>query len=216
MKTTVKRILRYIGKYKLLLALSIILAGVTVALSLYLPTAFGGAIDNIFGEGEVNYDGLIKNLILAGGAVAICAVLQWVMNIINNALTFGVARDIRRDAGAKLGKLPLSYIDRHPEGETVSRIISDVDQFTDGLLMGFTQFFTGIITIIGTIGFMLMIDWRIAIAVIVLTPMSLFIAKFVASNTFKMFSLQAKTRGEQTSFAKEMIENQKVVRQFGR
>ncbi len=216
MKATVKRILRYIGKYKLLLALSIILAGVTVALSLYLPTAFGGAIDNIFGEGEVNYDGLIKNLILAGGAVSICAVLQWVMNIINNALTFGVARDIRRDAGAKLGKLPLSYIDRHPEGETVSRIISDVDQFTDGLLMGFTQFFTGIITIIGTIGFMLMIDWRIAIAVIVLTPMSLFIAKFVASNTFKMFSLQAKTRGEQTSFAKEMIENQKVVRQFGR
>ncbi len=216
MKVTVKRILRYIGKYKILLALSVILAAVTVALSLYLPTAFGGAIDNILGQGNVNYEGLVKSLALAGGAIGICAVLQWIMNIINNALTYGVARDIRRDAGEKLGKLPLSYIDSHPEGETVSRIISDVDQFTDGLLMGFTQFFTGVITILGTIGFMVAIDWRIAIAVIVLTPLSLFIAKFVASNTFKMFSLQAKTRGEQTGFAKEMIENQKVVRQFGR
>jgi len=216
MKHTVKRILRYIGKYKLLLVLSLFLAGVTVALSLYLPTAFGYAIDNIIGVGEVKYEGLIKNLILAGVAIAACALLQWVMNIINNALTFGVARDIRRDAGAKLGALPLSYIDAHPEGETVSRVITDVDQFTDGLLMGFTQFFTGIITIVGTIGFMLSIDWRIAIAVIVLTPMSLFIAKFVSANTYKMFSLQAKTRGEQTAFAKEMIENQKVVRRFGR
>ncbi len=216
MKQTLKRILRYIGKYKLLLVLSVAFAGVTVALSLYLPTAFGGAIDSIIGEGNVDHGSLIKNLLLAGGAVALCAVLQWVMNVVNNTLTYGIARDIRRDAGAKLGTLPLGYIDSHPEGETVSRIISDVDQFTDGLLMGFTQFFTGIITIVGTIGFMLAIDWRIAIAVMVLTPMSLFIAKFVASNTYKMFSLQAKTRGEQTAFAKEMIENQKVVRQFGR
>ncbi|MBQ7835636.1 MAG: ABC transporter ATP-binding protein [Clostridia bacterium] len=216
MKGTLKRILRYIGKYKILLLLSILLAGVTVALSLYLPTAFGGAIDAIVGEGKVDHEKLLGSLIPAGVAIILCAVLQWVMNVVNNALTFGVARDIRRDAGAKLAKLPLSYIDSHPEGETVSRIISDVDQFTDGLLMGFTQFFTGVVTVIGTIGFMVAIDWRIAIAVIVLTPMSLFIAKFVASNTFKMFSLQTKTRGEQTAFAKEMIENQKVVRQFGR
>lgn len=216
MKGTLKRILRYIGKYKILLALSIILAGLTVALSLYLPTAFGGAIDAIVGEGNVDYERLWGSLIPAGIAIVVCAVLQWVMNVINNALTFGVARDIRSDAGAKLARLPLSYIDSHPEGETVSRIISDVDQFTDGLLMGFTQFFTGVVTVVGTIGFMVAIDWRIALAVIVLTPMSLFIAKFVSSNTFKMFSLQAKTRGEQTAFTKEMIENQKVVRQFGR
>ena len=216
MKHTVKRILRYIGKYKLLLILSVFLAAVTVALSLYLPTAFGDAIDSIVGAGNVNYNKLIKSLFIAGGAIALCALLQWVMNVVNNALTFGVAKDIRRDAGAKLGALPLSYIDFHAEGETVSRVITDVDQFTDGLLMGFTQFFTGIITIVGTIGFMLKIDWRIAIAVIVLTPMSLFIAKFVSANTYKMFSLQAKTRGEQTAFAKEMIENQKVVRRFGR
>ncbi len=212
MKKTVKRILRYIGKYKAMLALSILLAGVTVALSLYLPTAFGGAIDCIGGDRA----GLARYLVIAGIVITSCALLQWVMNVVNNALTFGVARDIRRDAGAKLGALPLSYIDSRAEGETVSRVISDVDQFTDGLLMGFTQFFTGIITIIGTIGFMLLIDWRIAIAVIVLTPMSLFIAKFVSANTYKMFSLQAKTRGEQTAFAKEMIENQKVVRRFGR
>ncbi len=212
MKKTISRILRYIGKYKMLLAASIILAGVTVAFSLYLPTAFGKAIDSI-GAGD---SALVKYLAIAGGVIVVCALLQWVMNVVNNALTFGVARDIRRDAAKKLGALPLSYIDSHAEGETVSRVISDVDQFTDGLLMGFTQFFTGIITIVGTIGFMLLIDWRIAIAVIVLTPMSLFIAKFVSANTYKMFALQAKTRGEQTSFAKEMIENQKVVRRFGR
>ncbi len=216
MKTTVKRILRYIGNYKMLLALSVVLAGITVALSLYLPTAFGDAIDSIVGVGNVEYSGLLRKLFIAGIVIALCAALQWIMNIINNALTFGVAKDIRRDAGAKLGALPLSYIDDHPEGETVSRVITDVDQFTDGLLMGFTQFFTGIITIVGTIGFMLRVDWRIAIAVIVLTPMSLFIAKFVSANTYKMFALQAKTRGEQTAFAKEMIENQKVVRRFGR
>ncbi len=216
MKHTLKRILRYIGKYKFLLVLSVFLAAATVALSLYLPTAFGDAIDNIVGAGNVKYSGLIKHLFVAGVVIAVCALLQWVMNIINNALTFGVAKDIRRDAASKLGALPLSYIDAHPEGETVSRVITDVDQFTDGLLMGFTQFFTGIITIFGTIGFMLRVDWRIAIAVIVLTPMSLFIAKFVSANTYKMFALQAKTRGEQTAFAKEMIENQKVVRRFGR
>ncbi|MBR4072160.1 MAG: ABC transporter ATP-binding protein [Clostridia bacterium] len=216
MKLTLKRILRYIGRYKILLVLSVFLAAVTVALSLYLPTAFGSAIDSIVGFGNVDHNGLIKSLVVAAVVIAVCALLQWVMNVINNALTFGVAKDIRRDAASKLGALPLSYIDAHPEGETVSRVITDVDQFTDGLLMGFTQFFTGVITIVGTIGFMLRVDWRIAIAVIVLTPMSLFIAKFVSANTYKMFALQAKTRGEQTAFAKEMIENQKVVRRFGR
>ena len=161
------------------LVLSVFLAAVTVALSLYLPTAFGSAIDSIVGFGNVDHNGLIKSLVVAAVVIAVCALLQWVMNVINNALTFGVAKDIRRDAASKLGALPLSYIDAHPEGETVSRVITDVDQFTDGLLMGFTQFFTGVITIVGTIGFMLRVDWRIAIAVIVLTPMSLFIAKFV-------------------------------------
>lgn len=216
MTSTVKRILKYIGRYKLLLAVSVFLAAVICALTLYLPTAFGEAIDAILENGTVVWESLFRKLGVAAAVILVTAVLQWIMNVVNNTLTFGVARDIRRDAGEKLGKLPLSYIDSHPEGETVSRIISDVDQFTDGLLMGFTQVFTGVLTVVGTIGFMLAINWKIALAVIVFTPMSLFIAKFVASNTYKMFSLQAKTRGEQTAFAKEMIENQKVVRAFGR
>lgn len=216
MTSTVKRILKYIGRYKLLLAVSVFLAAVICALALYLPTAFGEAIDAIMENGTVVWESLFRKLGVAAAVILVTAVLQWIMNVVNNTLTFGVARDIRRDAGEKLGKLPLSYIDSHPEGETVSRIISDVDQFTDGLLMGFTQVFTGVLTVVGTIGFMLAINWKIALAVIVFTPMSLFIAKFVASNTYKMFSLQAKTRGEQTAFAKEMIENQKVVRAFGR
>ena len=216
MKPTVKRILRYIGRYKLLLAVSIFLAGVITALSLYLPNAFGGAIDAVLEDGTVQWEKLVKCLMYAVVAIFVTSLLQWVMNVVNNTLTFGVAKDIRRDAGDKLGKLPLKYIDSHPEGETVSRIISDVDQFTDGLLMGFTQVFTGVLTIVGTIGFMISINWKIAIAVIVFTPLSLFIAKYVATNTYKMFSMQAKTRGAQTAFAKEMIENQKVVRAFGR
>ena len=189
-KGTVGRILRYIGRYKILLFLSILMAAISALLTLYLPTAIGNAIDGILGQGNVNY-GTVKYWLAVGAVcVIITAVVQWIMNVINNKLTYGVAMDIRRDAGKKLGKLPLSYIDSHSEGETVSRIISDVDQFTDGLLMGFTQLFTGVLTIVGTIGFMLVIDPLIALGVIVLTPMTLFIAKFIATKTYSMFRAQ--------------------------
>ncbi len=215
-KGTVKRILKYIGRYKILLALSVLLAAVSASLTLYLPTAIGNAIDGIGGAGNVDYTAVKKWLIVGAVCVVITAAVQWVMNIINNKLTYGVAMDIRRDAGKKLGALPLSYIDGHPEGETVSRIISDVDQFTDGLLMGFTQLFTGVLTIVGTIGFMLLINPLIALGVIILTPMTLFIAKFIATRTYKMFRAQSEARGRLTGYINEAVANGKLVRAFGR
>ena len=213
---TAKRILSYIGNYKILLFLSVLMAAGSVVLSLYLPTAIGNAIDGIVAIGDVDFASVKYWLLVAAVSVGITALLQWLMNIINNKLTYGVAMDIRRDAGKKLSKLPLSYIDKHSEGDVVSRIISDVDQFTDGLLMGFTQLFTGVLTIIGTIGFMIAISPYIALGVIVLTPMTLFIAKFIASRTFKMFRLQTEARGKLTGFMQEMILGAKVVRAFGR
>lgn len=213
-KSTLKRILTYLGKRKFLIALSIIFAGISVALTLYLPTVFGDMIDTMVSKGAVDFKKLISLFIHAGAVIGATAVTNWLMSVINNRITFGVARDIRNTAAVKLHRLPLSYLDSHPEGDTVSRIIADVDQFSDGLLMSFTQLFTGIITILGTVGFMIAIDWRIAAIVILLTPLSLLLARFIASRTHKMFKEQAEARGTQTAFIEEMTENQKIVRAF--
>ncbi len=213
--TTLKRILRYLGRRRALILLSIALSGVSVALSLYLPTVFGDSIDRMLGESMVDFTGIASLFIKGGIVIGAVALANWLMSVINNKITFGVARDIRNFAAIKLHRLPLSYLDSHPEGDTVSRIIADVDQFTDGLLMGFSQLFTGIITIIGTVGFMIAIDWRIALIVILLTPLSLLLARFIAKSTHKMFKTQASVRGEQTAFINEMVDNQKIVRAFG-
>lgn len=215
-KDTLKRIIKYIGHYRIMFFASVLLAAVSVTLTLYLPKLFGSAIDRIVGAGQVEFDPLIKLLITAAIVIGATALVNWVMNIANNRITYNVARDLRNNAVAKLHHLPFSYLDTHTEGETVSRIITDVDQFTDGLLMGFTQLFTGVMTIIGTLVFMLQINWKIALAVVVLTPLSLLLARFIASRTYKMFRLQSAIRGEQTGFTEEMVSNQKIVRAYGR
>ena len=215
-KDTLKRIIKYIGHYRIMFFASVLLAAASVTLTLYLPKLFGAAIDRIVGAGQVEFDPLIKLLITAAVVIAATALVNWVMNIANNRITYNVARDLRNSAVAKLHHLPFSYLDTHTEGETVSRIITDVDQFTDGLLMGFTQLFTGVMTIIGTLVFMLQINWKIALAVVVLTPLSLLLARFIASRTYKMFRLQSAIRGEQTGFTEEMVSNQKIVRAYGR
>lgn len=215
-KDTLKRIIKYIGHYRIMFFASVLLAAASVTLTLYLPKLFGSAIDRIVGAGQVEFDPLIKLLITAAIVIGATALVNWVMNIANNRITYNVARDLRNSAVAKLHHLPFSYLDTHTEGETVSRIITDVDQFTDGLLMGFTQLFTGVMTIIGTLVFMLQINWKIALAVVVLTPLSLLLARFIASRTYKMFRLQSAIRGEQTGFTEEMVSNQKIVRAYGR
>ena len=215
-KDTLKRIIKYIGHYRIMFFASVLLAAASVTLTLYLPKLFGAAIDRIVGAGQVEFDPLIKLLITAAVVIAATALVNWVMNIANNRITYNVARDLRNSAVAKLHHLPFSYLDTHTEGETVSRIITDVDQFTDGLLMGFTQLFTGVMTIIGTLVFMLQINWKIALAVVVLTPLSLLLARFIASRTYKMFRLQSAIRGEQTGFTEEMVSNPKIVRAYGR
>ena len=215
-KDTLKRIIKYIGHYRIMFFASVLLAAVSVTLTLYLPKLFGAAIDRIVGAGQVEFDPLIKLLITAAVVIAATALVNWVMNIANNRITYNVARDLRNSAVAKLHHLPFSYLDTHTEGETVSRIITDVDQFTDGLLMGFTQLFTGVMTIVGTLVFMLQINWKIALAVVVLTPLSLLLARFIASRTYKMFRLQSAIRGEQTGYTEEMVSNQKIVRAYGR
>ena len=215
-KDTLKRIIKYIGHYRIMFFASVLLAAVSVTLTLYLPKLFGSAIDRIVGAGQVEFAPLIKLLITAAIVIGATALVNWVMNIANNRITYNVARDLRNSAVAKLHHLPFSYLDTHTEGETVSRIITDVDQFTDGLLMGFTQLFTGVMTIVGTLVFMLQINWKIALAVVVLTPLSLLLARFIASRTYKMFRLQSAIRGEQTGFTEEMVSNQKIVRAYGR
>lgn len=207
--------MNYLGRRKLLIFLSFLFAAVSVSLNLYLPTVFGKTIDTMTGKGQVAFSLLISLFIHAGAVVLLQSLFSWLMSVINNRITYGVARDIRKTAFKKLHSLPLSYLDNHPEGDTVSRIITDVDQFCDGLLMGFTQLFTGIATIVGTVGFMIAIDWRIALAVILLTPLSLLLARFIAKSTHSMFKLQAGIRGEQTAFIEEYMENQKTVRAFG-
>ena len=215
-KGTISRVLQYIGKYKWLFVCTIFLAAVTVALTLYLPVLFGDAIDTITEAGAVEFDALLPILIYAGIVAAATALAQWLMNVVNNRITYSVAWDIRNAAIAKIQRLPFSYLDAHPEGDTVSRIITDVDQFCDGLLMGFTQLFTGVLTILGTVGFMIRIHWQTAVAVILLTPLSLFVARFIATRTYDMFRLQSEVRGTQTGFVGEMIEHQKIVKAYNR
>lgn len=210
-KEIIKRIFAYVGRYKILLALSMLLAGVSVAGSLYIPVLIGNVIDFIIDKGLVQFDRIIPVLIRICIIIAVVAVSQWVMNVLNNKITFGVVRDMRDRAFSKIERLPVSYIDSHPNGEIVSRVIADVDQFADGLLMGFAQFFTGVITILGTLVFMLKINWWITIVVVIVTPLSFVIASFVAKNTHKMFKLQSATRGEQTAFIDEMVGNAKTV-----
>lgn len=213
-KGTLKKVFSYIGKYKYFLILSMFFAAVTVGLTLYAPILVGKAIDCIIGKGNVDFVNMKSILIKVAVIVVSTALIQWLMNVCNNKITYNVSRDLRKKAFKKIEILPFSYIDTHSKGDIVSRVITDVDQLSDGLLMGFTQFFTGVITIIGTLAFMLSVNVFITIVVVVVTPLSFFIARFIAKKTFNMFSLQSKTRGEQTSFIDEMISNQKVAEAY--
>ena len=210
-KSTLKKVFSYIGKYKYFLILSMIFAAVTVGLTLYAPILIGKAIDCIVGKGDVDFVLMKSILIKVAIIVVTTAIVSWLMNVCNNKITYNVSRDLRKKAFDKIEILPFSYIDTHSKGDIVSRVITDVDQLSDGLLMGFTQFFTGVITIIGTLAFMLSVNVFITLVVVVVTPLSFFIARFIAKKTFNMFSLQSKTRGEQTAFIDEMISNQKVA-----
>ena len=212
--STLKKVLGRIARYRLNAVLSILLSAVYVGLSLYVPILAGRAIDSIIAPGSVDYAQIMLELTKIAVVAAIAALAQWLMNIINNSMTYNVVKDMRTEAFNRLMKLPLSYIDAHPYGETVSRIIADVDQFADGLLLGFSQLFTGILTIIGTLIFMLSVNAPITLAVVILTPLSLFVARFIARRTHSMFARQGEDRAEQTAFVEEMIGNQKVVQAF--
>jgi len=211
---TIRKVFRYIKKYRVLLFISILLAASTVALTLYVPILIGNAIYYIVGPGNVNFEVVAKILVQIAFAVGITAIFEWFMYTINNNITYQVVRDIREKAFRKIEILPLTYIDSHPHGEIVSRVIADVEQFAEGLLMGFTQLFTGVVTIIATLIFMLTINIKITFIVVILTPLSLFVANFIAKHTYSMFKLQSETRGEQTSLIEEMIGNVKVVQAF--
>ena len=213
-KEIIKKVLDYIGKYKIFLLLSIILAAISVALTLYIPILTGNAVDCILGPGQVDFAGILVILKKMAVIILLTAIVQWLMNACNNKITYQVIRDVRDEAFRKLEILPLKYIDSHAHGDIVSRIIADVDQFSDGLLMGFTQLFTGVITIIGTLLFMISINVTTTLIVVVLTPLSFFIANFIAKRTFKMSKLQSETRGEQTALIDEMVGNQKIVQAF--
>lgn len=212
--STLKKVFHYMKRYIPLLVFSIVLATITVALTLYFPILTGQAIDLIVEKGLVDFDGILQIAIKGVVVVLITALAQWIMNMCNNRMTYNIVRDIRKDAFRKIEHLPLSYIDSHSHGDMVSRIIADVDTFAEGLLMGFTQLFTGLATIAGTLLFMLTIDVKITLVVVVLTPISLLVASFIAKKTYSMFQLQTKTRGEQTALIEEMIGNQKVVQAF--
>ena len=212
---TMRRVLRYIRPYLPMLALSLVLALITVALTLYIPILVGRAVDCLLGVGAVDFDTLRTVLLTIGVCVLLTAAAQWVMNVINNRITYLTVQDIRRDAFAHIQSLPLSYLDAHPSGDTVSRMISDADTFADGLLMGFTQLFTGLVTILGTLVFMLTLSPRITLVVVLITPVSLLVANFIASRTYSMFRLQSQTRGEQTALIDEVIGEQKLVQAFG-
>lgn len=211
---TFKKVLSYMKRYIPVLVFSLVLSVITVALTLYFPILTGRAIDLIVGKGDVDFAAMKVILIKAAVVVVIAAFAQWLTNICNNRMTYNIVRDIRHDAFLNIEKMPLSYIDSHSHGDMVSRIIADVDTFSDGLLMGFTQLFTGIATIIGTLIFMLTIDVKISIVVVLITPLSLFVASFITKKTYSMFQLQTKTRGEQTALIDEVIGNQKVVQAF--
>lgn len=214
-KETAARLFHYLKPQGFFILVSIVMAALTVAGTLYLPILMGEAIDCILGPGQVDFAAIRRILLYGVAAALLTGLAQWVMNICNNRITFHVTRDIRNRAMDKIEILPLKYVDGHSYGDVVSRVIADVDQFADGLLMGFTQFFTGVITILGTIGFMFSIHGWIALLVICLTPISLFVARFIASHTYSMFRLQSETRGEETALIEEVMEGQKVVRAFG-
>ncbi len=214
-KSALGRVLACIKPYSLYVLLSIVMAAVTVVLTLYIPILTGDAVDYVVGVNQVDFDSVVALLVRMAVIVLLTALAQWIMNVCNNRIVYNVIRDVRADAFEKIEILPLSYLDTHPYGEIVSRVIADTDQFADGLLMGFTQLFTGVITIIGTLGFMLLVDVKITIVVVVLTPISLVLANFIAKSTHSMFKAQSEIRGEQTGLIDEMIGNQKVVQAFG-
>ena len=213
--STVIRVIKYISKYTPLMVTSLVMALITVAGQLYIPILQGDAIDKITEKGQVDIKGIMHIALIILITTAVVAIFQWIMNTINNKITYSVIKDIRKEAFEKIQRLPVKYIDAHPTGEVVSKVIADVDQFADGLLMGFTQFFTGIMTIIGTLIFMIVINWKIMLVVVLITPLSFFVASFVAKKTYTMFKKQSETRGKQTAFIDEMIGNQKVVSAYG-
>lgn len=215
-KKIIKSVLAYIGNYKILLFASLVMAMATVVLTLYLPILFGDAIDLIVGGGLTKVDRIFSIIVEAGGVAGITALLQWVMTTINYRIAYNVVRDIRNDALRRIERLPLSFLDAHPTGDIVSRVIADADQFSDGLLLGFTQSFTGIATILGTLVFMIKINVFTALIVVVLTPLSLLVARFISKHTYDMFKLQSETRAEQTSLINEMIGGMEVVKAYGR
>lgn len=212
--STLKKVLRYMKNYIPLLVISVLLAMVTVAMTLYFPILTGDALDLIVGKGEVDFTGIAIIIKKAIVVILVSAIANWIMNVCNNKMTYHIVMDIRKDAFRKIERLPLAYLDTKPHGDIVSRVIADVDTFAEGLLMGFTQLFTGVATIIGTLLFMLFLDIKITLVVVVVTPVSLLVASFIAKRTYSMFQLQSKTKGEQTSLINEMIENQKVVQAF--
>lgn len=212
----IRKVLHYIKRYRLLIVSTIILAAVSVALTLYLPILIGNAIDAVVGEKAVDFELISQISTKCVVIILITALSQWIMNMINNKISFNIVRDVRKEAFGKIQILPLSYIDTHPSGDIISRVISDADQFADGLLMGFTQLFTGVLTIIGTVGFMIALSWKIALIVVLLTPLSLIVAKFVAERTHSMFLRQSETRGEQTAYIEEVLDGQKVLKSFCR
>lgn len=214
-KGTMRKVLKYVSRHGFFMVVSIILAAIVVALTLYAPILIGEAIDLLAdGKGSVDFSQVTEKLLATAVVIGITSVVQWVMNAINNRIAYHVVRDIRNEAFRHIEVLPLSYIDANPTGDIVNRVIADADQFSEGLLLGFTQLFTGVATIVGTLIFMFTISWQIAIVVVVTTPLSLFVAKFIASRTYRMFRLQTETRGKQTAFIDEMIGNQKVVQAF--
>lgn len=213
-KDTIKKIFKYLKNYKASIIFSLMFALITVAGQLAIPILQGKAIDRIIGAGNVDIKGIIKILTIIAVTMAATALFQWIMNVINNKITYSIVRDIRKDAFEKLQILPVNYVDTHPAGEIVSKVIADVDQFADGLLMGFTQFFTGVMTIIGTLVFMFVYDWKITMVVVLVTPASFFIASFIAKRTYNMFKKQSEARGEQTSLIDEMIGNEKIVQAY--
>ena len=214
-RETLKKVLVRIGRYKGLVILSLLMAAAVVALTLYVPVLTGDAIDCVLGRNDVDFAGLMRILIRIGISVALIAALQWGMSALNNRITYRTVRDLRNDAFRKIGTLPLSYLDRHTTGEITSRVTTDVEQFADGLLIGFTQLFTGVLTILGTLGFMLAVNPAITLVVFLITPVSLLVASFIAKRTYEMFRLRSETRGQQTSLIDEMIAGQNVVQAFG-
>ena len=214
-KKTMSRVLAYIGKYKLLLPVSILMALISVALTLYVPVLIGEAIDLAVGKDNVDIEGIFGLLLQSAILIGITALAQWIMSTVNNRITFQVTRDIRNEAFSKLEILPLSYVDSTPHGDIVNRVINDTDRFAEGLLLGFTQVFTGVLTIVGTLAFMLIINWKIALVVVFITPLSIFVAKFIGSRTYNMFKARSEAEAEAATAIDEIIGNEKLVRAFG-